>query len=169
MKFEPRAYQPPAINFLFDQRRCNLWAGMGLGKTVTTLSAIDAIQLSEPGPALVVAPLRVARDVWATEAAKWDHLKHLEVNFIGGSPKNRAVMALSGSNIHTINYENVEWLIDFWGDRWPYKTVASDESTKLKGFRLRQGTRRARALAKIAHVKVDRWINLTGTPAPNGL
>jgi SNF2 family DNA or RNA helicase len=169
LKFEPRAYQPPAIDFLYGQGRCNLWAGMGLGKTVTTLSAVDAIQLAEPSPALVVAPLRVARDVWATEAAKWDHLKHLEVEFIGGSPKDRALLARSQAAVHTINYENVEWLIDFWGESWPYKLVVSDESTKLKGFRLRQGTRRARALGKVAHTKVKRWVNLTGTPSPNGL
>lgn len=56
------------------------------------------------------------------------------------------------------------------GDRWPYPTVVADESTKLKGFRLRQGTQRARALGRIAHTeRVKRLIELTGTPAPNGL
>jgi len=45
----------------------------------------------------------------------------------------------------------------------------ADEVTKLKGFRTRQGGKRAKAIAEVAHKKVDRWIGLTGTPAPNGL
>lgn len=73
------------------------------------------------------------------------------------------------SYIHTINYENLPWLIEQWGSRWPYRTVVLDESTKVKGFRLRQGTERAKALAKVAHTKIKRLIELTGTPAPNGL
>jgi SNF2 family DNA or RNA helicase len=47
--------------------------------------------------------------------------------------------------------------------------VIADESTRLKGFRSSQGTKRAKALASVAHTEVKRWWNLTGTPAPNGL
>jgi hypothetical protein len=43
------------------------------------------------------------------------------------------------------------------------------KSLVLKGFRLRQGTKRAKALASVAHAKTKRFIELTGTPSPNGL
>lgn len=69
----------------------------------------------------------------------------------------------------TTNYEQLPWLVEDLYGKWPFRTVVADEATKLKGFRLRQGTKRAQALAKVAHTKVERWINLTGTPASNGL
>ena len=73
------------------------------------------------------------------------------------------------ANIFTTNYDNVPWLVEELNGKWPFATVVSDESTRLKGFRLRQGTQRAKALGRIAHTRVTRWHNLTGTPAPNGL
>lgn len=73
------------------------------------------------------------------------------------------------ADIYTINFENLPWLVEsFTGLDWPYKIIVADESTKLKGFRLRQGTQRARALAAVAF-KSGRYVNLTGTPAPNGI
>lgn len=60
-------------------------------------------------------------------------------------------------------------MVEHYGDRWPFRTVVADESTRLKGFRTRQGTQRARALASVAHTHSERFIELTGTPSPNGL
>jgi SNF2 family DNA or RNA helicase len=145
---------------------------MGTGKTVATLTSIDAMQLTQSNatPALVLAPLRVAQSTWPDEAKKWDHLSGLEVQPIIGSPEERK-RALENKNaaVFTINYDNIPWLIETLGEEWHFNTVVADESTKLKGFRTRQGSIRARALAKIAHTKVTNWINLTGTPSPNGL
>jgi SNF2 family DNA or RNA helicase len=125
--------------------------------------------LVDDQPVLVVAPLRVARSTWPDEAAKWDHLKGLCVMPIVGSLKERLLAMRMPAQIYTTNYENLPWLIDHWGDRWPYETVVLDESTKVKGFRTRQGGIRARALGKIAHTKIKRVTELTGTPCPNGL
>jgi SNF2 family DNA or RNA helicase len=169
MKFAPRPYQQQIIDFEIDTPRCAVYAGMGLGKTVATLTALDAIEPIEPGPALVVAPLRVAQSTWPDEAKKWDHLSHLEVVPIIGSGKERAAALTCVANVYTINYENIPWLVEYLGDRWPFTKIVADESTKLKGFRLRQGTQRAKALAKVAHAKASRFIELTGTPSPNGL
>ncbi len=158
------------IPFLLKNRRCNLWADMGSGKTsaVTTVLQILDMCGSNFFPALVIAPKRVARDVWPTETVKWDHTKHMNVVPILGAEKDRRRAIHTKAEIYTINYENIEWLVEEWGDKWPYLTVIADESTKLKGFRLKSGTRRAAALAQIAR-KTQRWINLTGTPSPNGL
>ena len=170
MNFVPRDYQSAIIRHIIDNPRCALWAGMGTGKTASTLTALDILYLIEGiYPALVIAPLRVAASVWPDEIRKWDHLKHLRVSAIVGSVQERLQALRTRAEIYTINYENLPWLIETLGEDWRFPTVVADESTKLKGFRLHQGTQRARALGRVAHAGVERFIELTGTPAPNGL
>lgn len=170
--FHPRVYQNLIINHQTNILRGNIWAGMGMGKTVATLTALEDLFMAgaETCPALVLAPLRVAASTWPDEALKWGHLRNIEVQPIIGNAKARS-MALTNSNasVFTINYDNLVWLIEELGERWPFGTVIPDESTRLKSFRLRGGGKRAAALGKVAHKYVRRWINLTGTPAPNGL
>lgn len=169
--FTPRAYQQQALAHLLDTPRCGLWAGMGMGKTVATLTALDTLFLAgESAPALVVAPLRVAKSTWPAEAKKWAHLSDIEVRpILGDATERRMALRDSNANVFAINYENLPWLVEHLLFCWPFATVVADESTKLKGFRLKQGTQRARALGRVAHTKVKRFIELTGTPAPNGL
>ncbi len=181
-QFTPRPYGALITNHILDNPRCGVWAGMGLGKTVSTLNAIDVLQLVDDSPVLVVAPKRVAQSTWPDEAAKWDHLSHLVVVPVLGDVGARLAALRTPANIYTINFENLPWLIEHFGDRWPFRTVVIDEATKLKGLRVSertsktgkktiqgQGTQRAKALAMVAHCKIDRFIELTGTPAPNGL
>lgn len=181
-KFIPRAYQPLMVDHTLDVKRCAVWAGMGLGKTVSELTALDHLFISgmETKPALVCAPLRVAQNTWPDEVAKWDHLSGMEVLPIVGSPGERKSMAMcaladlkrGNTAVYTVNYENMPWLIQLLEDEkqpWPFGTVIADESTKLKGFRIRQGSVRARALARVAHAHCSRFIELSGTPSPNGL
>lgn len=167
--FTARAYQTLITNFILENDRCAVWAGMGLGKTTGTLNAIDQLQLVESDPVLVLAPLRVARSTWPDEARKWNHLKNVRIMPIVGSEAERRMALKHDASVYTTNYENLPWLIEHFGERWPFKTVISDESTKLKGFRLRQGTARAKALGTVAHTKIKRFVELTGTPSPNGL
>jgi len=165
--FNPRPYQVEIINKIVSTPRCNIWAGMGLGKTVSTLTALKTLyDLGElVRPTLVLAPLRVARSTWVDEVGKWDHLKDLRVSPIIGTPQQRAKALSTPADIYTINYDNIPWLIE---QGWNFDCVVADESTKLKGHRARQGGKRTQALAKVAH-KTRRWVNLTGTPSPNGL
>jgi SNF2 family DNA or RNA helicase len=174
-KYIPREYQNLITDFEIEHDRCNIFAGMGLGKTVSTLTALERLYLAgeETQPTLVLAPLRVAQSTWPDEAKKWDHLRNIEVQPIIGT-KDQRVVALNNKNasVFTINYENLPWLVDYFKHNprpWPFGTIIADESTKLKGFRSRQGTARAKAIASVSHTKVRRWVNLTGTPAPNGL
>lgn len=170
MKFLPRDWQTPITQFITQHRRCSIWADMGSGKTAATLTALELIDMADAVayPALVVAPKRPARGVWPQETLKWDHLKHLRVSAITGNVKQRRRALYTKADIHTINYENIPWLVEICAEKWPFKTVICDESTRLKGFRMRAGTKRSAALARIAR-QTYRWINLTGTPAPNGL
>lgn len=173
-KFIPRDYQREIIDWITSHKRCAIWAAMGSGKTVSTLMALETLALAEDiYPVLVIAPLRVAQVTWPDELERWDELRHLSYSAICGmSIKRRERAADRHADIYFTNYENLTWLVDYFdrtGQDWPYKTVVVDEATKLKSFRLRQGSKRAAALGKMAHRKDGRIILLTGTPAANGI
>jgi hypothetical protein len=173
-QYTPRAFAPLAMHHMAEVERCALWAKPGMGKTSITMTFLEHLHnvVGEDAPTLVLAPLRVARDTWANEASKWQHLAGMEVVPVVGDAKQRATALRRDAQVFTTNYENIVWLrkhLEETGRAWPFRTVVADESTKLKSFRLRQGAVRAQALAGIAHKSVQRWINLTGTPASNGL
>jgi SNF2 family DNA or RNA helicase len=168
--YSPRPYQSMIVEHIHNVERCAVWAGMGMGKTISTLTALDGLFLAgEDHPVLALAPLRVARTTWPDEARKWSHLRHVSVMPIVGDEKERRAALRYDASVYTTNYENLPWLVEHYGERWPFRTLIADESTKLKSFRLRQGGKRAASLAKVAHPKVKRVIELTGTPSPNGL
>ena len=169
--FKPRDYQRAIVKFILDHERGNVWAGMGIGKSSSTLSALDALALTDnPFPALILAPLRVATSTWPDEVKKWSQLNHLRIASATGSESQRShLVHARHADIVTINYDKLEWLVDHLGPLWPFRTVIADEATRLKSFRLKQGGVRAQALGKVAHKRVRRFYNLTGTPSPNGL
>lgn len=167
--FQPHAYQLDMQDHIYQVPRAGLFAGMGTGKTVTTLTALSNLALvDDPWPVLVLAPLRVAQSTWPDEVRKWSHLSSVRVSPIVGTPAERRAALRTRGEVYTINYENIPWLIEELAGKWPFRRVVADESTKLKGFRTRQGGVRTKALAKVAHT-CDGWINLTGTPSPNGI
>lgn len=170
--FQPHPYQREILQHQLGLARGATFAGMGTGKTVSTLTAIDALQWDGMGPALVLAPKRVAASTWPDEAAKWEHLAGMEVQpILGEEATRRAALRNTNAGVFAINYDNIPWLRETLGKtRWPFAMVVADESTRLKKFRLRQGGVRAKAIGQVAHSAfVDRWQNLTGTPVPNGL
>lgn len=168
--FVPHDYQREALDWLYARPRTALWMPMGGGKTVTTLTALDALDLVEAVyPVLVLAPKRVAISTWPDEVAKWPHLKRLRVSVINGTPKQRQAALDAPADVYTMAYDNLSWLCETLGDDWPFVTVVADELTRLKSFRIRQGSKRAGALGRVAHTKVKRFIGLTGTPGANGL
>lgn len=170
MNFIAKPHQEVMIHWIKEHKRCAVFASMGSGKTVCSLTALEHLNIHKSVyPILIIAPLRVAKTTWPNEVSKWSHLSHLKTSVIVGSPSDRKNALKASNDVYTINYENLPWLIDELGPKWPFKTVIVDESTKLKGFRLRQGSKRAKALAKVAHTLIDQIILLTGTPAPNGL
>lgn len=168
--YTPRPYGRLMTDHILDVPRCALWADMGLGKTVCTYTALDALYLAgESAPTLVIAPLLVARDTWPDEARKWEHLRHIDVMPIVGSEAERITALKYDASVYTVNYDNLVWLVERFGDRWPFRTVVVDEARRLKSFRLKQGGKRTAALGRVAHTKIKRMIQLTGAPAPNGL
>lgn len=173
MHYIPHPHQRVAQKFLIDTPRANLWMPMGTGKTPAVLSVLDLLQIAGSNffPALVIAPKRVAQMVWTGEQEKWDAFQNLSITRILGDADQRLLaMRAKKTDIYVINYDNIQWLMKTLGDRpWPFRIVIADESTRLKNFRLMGGGgARANALSYIAR-HTGRWINLTGTPATNGL
>lgn len=161
--------QLEGIDLIHQHKRLALWMLPGSGKTVTTLTALDELDLVEDVyPALVLAPLRVARDVWPFENAIWGHLRHLRIEPITGPVEQRHRALKRQADIYTVNYENIPWLVATLGENWPFKTIVADEATRTKSFRLRQGSTRMQVLSKVAW-RSDRFIELTGSPSANGI
>ena len=170
ISYVPRPYQTMMINFIVANPRCAIWCFMGGGKTSSTLAAVDALLLAGMvDRVLVIAPKRVALGVWPQEGKKWEQFAHLRIVPVLGTPEERMAALRTPAEIHTVNYDNLIWLVEFLGDAWPFDMVVADESTRTKSMRLLQGGKRTAALAKVAHGRVKHWVNLTGTPAPNGL
>lgn len=168
MEFKPHEYQKMAIEKIYETPRCGLFLEMGLGKTVITLTALeDMIYNSfEVDKVLVIAPLRVAEDTWSRESAKWEHLKHLRISKILGTPAQRRAALAAEADIYIINRENVVWLCDELSvaGGWFFDAVVIDELSSFKSPK----AQRFKALRKYI-TRSRRVIGLTGTPAPNGL
>ena len=153
-------YQQEIISRALSVQNLGLFLPPGLGKTTTTLSII-AEQFT--GKTLIIAPKRVAETVWDTEVKKWEHLKHLRVSKIIGSPEKRLAGLSAEADIYLINLENVAWLCGL-SDKLVFTNLVIDESSRFKD----PSTKRFKALKK--HLKgFQRRLILTGTPTPQGM
>lgn len=158
-------YQRAAVDHIIDHPFCGLFLDMGLGKTVSTLTAIKRLYgLFEIGRVLVIAPKRVAEDTWTTECAKWEHLRGLSVSKVLGTERQRREALSVPADIYVINRENVAWLVSHLGGAWPFDMVVIDELSSFKSSK----SERFRALRRVRPL-MHRVVGLTGTPSPNGL
>lgn len=143
--------------------------GLGTGKTVTTLTAIEQLLYDdlEPGPVLVIAPKRVAENTWSKETTKWEHLRHLRISKVMGTSVQRVDAMKIPADIYVINRENVVWLVDLilsCRAPWPFPIVVIDELSSFKSAQ----AKRWKALRRVRG-QIRRIIGLTGTPRPNGI
>lgn len=169
IEFHPHPYQQRAVQWILEHDNCGLLLDMGLGKTVTTLTALQTLIYDHMtvGKVLVVAPLRVAMTVWQEEAEKWSHLQGLSFSKILGTREQRILAINRNVDIYIVNRENLAWLVDtcIKSKRpWKWDTVVLDELSSFKSSR----SERFKALRRV-RPKISRMIGLTGTPAPNGL
>ena len=166
MDFKPYAHQKAGIDWIIKHNACALLWGMGTGKTVTTLTAVDLLlnDYMEDGPVLVIAPKRVAENTWSKETAKWEHLQHLRISRIMGTEKQRLTSLSTPADIYVINRENVVWLVETLGKHWCFLVVVIDELSSFKSAQ----SKRWKALRRVRG-RIRRLIGLTGTPRPNGL
>lgn len=166
MEFRPHSYQRHCINKILETKKLGLFLDMGLGKTVTTLTAVKELKYNrfQVCKVLVIAPKKVAEGTWTKEAAKWDHTKMLRVSPVLGSQAKRIRALNTPADLYVINQENVCWLVDYYRNAWPFDMVVIDESSSFKSH----SAKRFKALAGISS-RISRMVELTGTPSPNGL
>lgn len=161
-------YQLACVEHIITHRFCGVFLDMGLGKTVSTLTAVNYLMFDylEINSVLVIAPKRVAESVWQEEAEKWDHLKHLRFSKIVGTAKQRiAAVTETKADIYIISRDNIAWLCALYGGgKLPFDMVVIDELSSFKSYK----SERFKAL-RGARPYLKRLVGLTGTPAPNGL
>ncbi|SCL87969.1 DEAD/DEAH box helicase [Sporanaerobacter sp. PP17-6a] len=165
MKFVPHAYQKYCINRMINENKLGLFLDMGLGKTVITLTAVNDLKYNRflINKVLVIAPKKVAEATWSKEAKKWDHLKLLRINLVLGS-RSKRIKALSiPGDIWVINRENVQWLVGYYRNAWPFDMVVIDELSSFKNHQ----AKRFKCLTWVRKY-ISRIVGLTGTPASNG-
>lgn len=166
MKFTPHNYQAYCIDRIISDTATGLFLDMGLGKTVITLTAVNDLKYNrfEINRILVIAPKKVAESTWINEAKKWDHTKHLRISLCLGSANKRVRALNTPADIYVINRDNVQWLVDYYRNDWPFDMVVIDELSSFKNHQ----AKRFKSLCWVRkHIK--RIVGLTGTPVPNGL
>ena len=164
-KWNPHQYQKKAIKFGLNTLASALWLSPGLGKTTITMAIYKMLKLQKQTiGALVIAPLRVCHSTWPQQAAYWDDFKHLKVQILHGPDKAKNLR--ESADLYLINPEGLEWLFSELARMrvWPFDFLIIDESTKFKSpsssrFKLLKSQRK----------RFKRCLELTGSPAPNGM
>lgn len=166
MKYNPHDYQKYATEYIETNPVAAVLLDMGLGKTSITLTAVNDLMFDyfDVHKALVIAPLRVARNTWSAEIEKWEHLSDLRYSIAVGTEAERLAALKAEADIYIINRENVQWLVEQSGVPFNYDMVVIDELSSFKNHQ----AKRFKALMKV-RPKAKRVVGLTGTPSSNGL
>ena len=162
-------YQRAAVEHIINHPYCGLFLEMGLGKTVSTLTAISYLisLYGEVHRVLIVAPLRVAQSTWSDELEVWAHLQSLTISKVVGIAKKREKALKADADLYIINRENIPWLVSKYGHLFSghfFDMLVIDELSSFKC----SNTSRWKAL-RMVRPYFSRVVGLTGTPAPNGL
>ena len=166
MRYVAHNYQNYAKDFILAHKVSALFLDCGLGKTITTLTAINELMYDsfEISKVLIIAPLRVAQSTWKDEIKKWDHLNLLRYSIAVGDEKERLKALKQTSDIYIINRENVDWLVTKSGIDFNFDMLIIDELSSFKSHT----SKRFKSLLKIRPY-FERVVGLTGTPSSNGL
>ena len=166
MRYVAHNYQNYAKDFILAHKVSALFLDCGLGKTITTLTAINELMYDsfEISKVLIIAPLRVAQSTWKEEIEKWDHLNLLRYSIVVGDEKERLKALKQNSDIYIINRENVDWLVTKSGIDFNFDMLIIDELSSFKSHT----SKRFKSLLKIRPY-FERVVGLTGTPSSNGL
>ena len=166
MRYVAHNYQNYAKDFILAHKVSALFLDCGLGKTITTLTAINELMYDsfEISKVLIIAPLRVAQSTWKEEIEKWNHLNLLRYSIVVGDEKERLKALKQNSDIYIINRENVDWLVTKSGIDFNFDMLIIDELSSFKSHT----SKRFKSLLKIRPY-FERVVGLTGTPSSNGL
>ena len=155
------SYQERVKQYILDKRKCGVFMEMGLGKTLTSLSAIKELhQTNEISRTLVIAPKKVCGSTWMEESKR---LNYFSPVLVSGTSKQKTKALLTQSNLYVANTDSVK-LINKLVDLgvFHFDSIIVDESTNFKSNK----SKRFKALREITK-NIGVKILLTGTPMPN--
>jgi SNF2 family DNA or RNA helicase len=166
--YKPHLYQEKGTQHLLDNPYAALFAQVGLGKSIMTLTAIEwllgTLGVDKP---LIIGPKRVISHTWPSEIKKWDHTRHLKISVINGTEKQRIQALYTKADIYAVSRDMIAWLVFYIGKnkgKWPFDAIILDELSNFKN----PSAQRFKAIKRILPY-CRRVIGLTGTPAPNQL
>lgn len=178
--------RPPKVRLRPDQRlacdfaialpRAGLFLPIGAGKTLTTLELIWELGMDETTNVLVIGPKTIMRSTWQDEMSKWGFPFDVGSFLVNerGTKRTKAsrhdAYARAAQAHHGLWFTTRDLIVDLvsWHVdnkvAWPYGMVVIDEAQSFKS----PSSKRFKALRTVSP-GIERLVELTGTPAPNGL
>ena len=160
-------YQNRTITALYENSELLAIVPMGGGKTVAALTAVqELIRDGHIGGGIVLAPTRVAREVWMKEVREWAHIENLRLVLVDGTVQRRTEQLARDADLWIVGIDNTVWLTEelarYRASDRRFDLLIIDEMSRYKA----PTGKRSRALSIIADKFRNRW-GLTGTPMPN--
>jgi hypothetical protein len=164
MRFQPHLYQIEAIKFLLQNSHAALFFDPGLGKTACVLTALTVLKRQGMmRRALVVAPRRVANNVWPVERTKWAEFMGLTMDVLHGAHKDK-LLERTTADICVVTPEGLQWI----DNNGLWSKVNADVLVVDESSYFRHTTSKRFKTLKAVLPRFKRRIILTGTPAPRG-
>lgn len=175
LDWKPTDYMKKAMKWILEHPACGLFLDPGLRKTSITLGAFRILKAKGMvRRMLVIAPLRVAYNVWPSEIEKWKQFEDLNIVVLHGADKCDELLEIDDVDVYVINPEGLDWLLGKPGKRkgeikpnlerfkkLDCQMFVLDESSKFKNSQ----TKRFKLLKPFLS-KFLRRVILTGSPAP---
>jgi hypothetical protein len=168
-KSDMRAAQQRVTTALYESDSLLAVVPMGGGKTCSSMTAIEELIADKVKQcALVLAPKRVCQLVWMKEHKEWEHLQHLKIVHVKGTPTERQRILLEeDADIYVVGIDNTQWLCSVLAklpkNHKLYNILCIDEISRYKNPR----GKRVKELDRLIDFFETVW-GLTGTPRPNG-
>ena len=168
------SYQKKIVNFLCSRKKCCIWAGCGLGKSISILTGIKfLLDKGKIKSALIVAPPNVVENVWKQEAEKWEHTKDLKISLVIGNEKQRIKALEEEADVYCLSRDLLYWLFQY--DKYKFQFLCLDESSGFKDKKSRRfaslmqrsiNTGGKKYYRKEPMISMFKYVcELTGTPA----
>lgn len=164
-RFKPFDAQRTTAEFASMHPRCFILNSMGLGKTITTLWAIDYMRkIGAVHRVLVVCPISVMERTWADEIFR--SFPDMNVNVLYGTRQKRLKLLEQEADIYIINTDAIKIIKDDLAFRKDIDLVVIDELALFRN----SGSDRWKAANEVCNKQLEgsrRVWGLTGSPTPN--
>lgn len=164
-RYTPFDAQRTTAEFASMHPRCFILNSMGLGKTITTLWAIDYLRkVGVVHKVLVICPISVMERTWADEVFR--SFPEVKVNVLYGTRTKRIKLLEDPADIYIINTDGIKIIEDELEFREDIDLVVIDEVALFRN----SACARWKSANKICNKQLGgrrRVWGLTGSPTPN--